>query len=333
MGRILHNLSPRTWLTRVRNARTELRDISRDSDQVVSVTTQMVEDLASQRETIHNLRSELAGITQNLTDISQALADQRQRFLLALRMVRDDDARSRRQLLELRQSPAYHEAFEVPEPLVSVVIPTYTNWRLLRDRSIPSVLAQTYKNWECIVVGDAAPEETKEVVDSFGDDRIQFVNLPYRGPYPDDPKEAHMISGTPPWNAGVTLAKGRWIAPHADDDALRSESISILLQHARLHQAEVAYGYINMIHPDQTVDLLGEFPPRWTQWGMQASLIHAGLRFLELLPSDWVFEIPNDMSLMERMLRIGVRFAMAEDTVVDYYPSTFWSVDRLPRQQ
>ena len=31
------------------------------------------------------------------------------------------------------------------------------------------------------------------------------------------------------------------------------------------------------------------------------------------------------MSLMERMLRIGVRFAMLEETVVDYYPSTLWS--------
>jgi hypothetical protein len=86
-----------------------------------------------------------------------------------------------------------------------------------------------------------------------------------------------------------------------------------------------------MIHPDHTVERLGDFPPRFTQWGMQGSLFHAGLRFLPLLLSDWVFEIPNDVSLMERMLRIGVRFSMVGDTVVDYYPSTLWSVDRLVR--
>ena len=67
---------------------------------------------------------------------------------------------------------------------------------------------------------------------------------------------------------------------------------------------------------------------------MQGSLLHAGLRFLPLLPSDWVFEIPNDMSLMERMLRIGVRFSMVEQTTVDYYPSTLWgSAERLLWEQ
>ena len=138
-----------------------------------------------------------------------------------------------------------------------------------------------------------------------------------------------MISGTPPWNAGIALAKGKWIAANADDDALRPESIYMLLEHARKHQAEVAYGYIEQIHPDHTVKRLGTFPPQFAQWGMQASLFHAGLRFLPLLPSDWVFEIPNDTSLMERMLRIGVRFSMVEEIVAEYYPSTLWSSDRL----
>jgi hypothetical protein len=177
-------------------------------------------------------------------------------------------------------------------------------------------------------VGDCAPEETAEVVESFGDDRLSFVNLPYRGPYPDDSKESWMISGTPPWNAGLALARGKWIAANADDDELRPESIDTLLQHARRQQAEVAYGYIDQIHPDRTVTRLGTFPPRFAQWGMQASLFHAGLRFLPLLPSDWVFEITNDTSLMERMLRIGVRFAMVEETVASYYPSTLWDPER-----
>ena len=122
------NLSPRTWLTRARDARTELRGTRRDSGHVASVTTQLVEDLASQREEIHHLRTELTGVTQHLTGISQALTEQRQRLLLALRMVRDDDARARQELLDLRRSPDYHDAFDESEPLVSVVIPTYNNW-------------------------------------------------------------------------------------------------------------------------------------------------------------------------------------------------------------
>jgi Glycosyl transferase family 2 len=324
VSRISRNLSPRTWLTRAHSARNDLRDVKQLGDQVASVTARTADDVAAQREAIDSLRSDLAAVTRHLTEISSAQTEQRQRLLLALRMVRDDDASARRELLDLRRNHDYHDAFEELEPLVSVVIPTYKNWALLRDRSLPSVLAQTYQNWECIVVGDCAPAETSEVVESFGDDRIQFTNLPYRGPYPDDPKEAWMISGTPPLNAAFALAKGKWIATNADDDALRPEAIDLLLQHARRNEAEVAYGYIEQKHPDDTVTRLGVFPPRFAQWGMQGSLIHAGLRFLPLLPSDWVFEIPNDMSLMERMLRIGVRFSMMEQTTVDYYPSTLW---------
>jgi hypothetical protein len=288
----------------------------------------MRQELAAQKDAIEALRGELAGLTAQLSGVAGALTEQRQRLLLAMRMVRDDDAGARRELLDLRCRPEYQDAFDDPEPLVTVIVPTYKNWPMLRDRSLPSVLAQSYRNWECIVVGDCAPEETAEVVESFGDDRLSFVNLPYRGPYPDDSKESWMISGTPPWNAGLALARGKWIAANADDDELRPESIDTLLQHARRQQAEVAYGYIDQIHPDRTVTRLGTFPPRFAQWGMQASLFHAGLRFLPLLPSDWVFEITNDTSLMERMLRIGVRFAMVEETVASYYPSTLWDPER-----
>jgi hypothetical protein len=326
VSRISPNLDPRTWLTRARGARSDLRDIRRHGEQFAATTARTTDDLAAQRQAIDSLQSELAAVTQQLTEISHAQSEQRQRFLLALRIIRDDDARAKRELLDLRNSGNYRAAFEDPEPLVSVVIPTYNNWPMLRDRSLPSVLAQSYRNWECIVVGDCAPDETREVVDSFGDDRIRFTNLPYRGPYPPDPKEAWTVSGTPPWNAGVALASGKWIAPHSDDDAMRPESISLLFHHAKRHEAEVAYGYIDQIHPDETVTRLGTFPPEFAQWGMQGSLFHAGLRWCLQLPlSDWVFEIPNDMSLMERMLRIGVRFAMVEETVVDYYPSTLWS--------
>ena len=268
MSRISRNLDPRVWLTRARNVRSDLDDIKQHGEQTAAATAQAAaataqaaDDLAAQREAIDSLRNELAAVTQQLTGISQAQAEQRQRLLLALRMVRDDDTRARQQLLDLRHSDDYDAAFEEAEPLVSVVIPTYNNWRMLRDRSLPSVLAQSYQNWECIVVGDCAPAETKEVVDGFGDDRIRFTNLSYRGPYPADSREAWMVSGTPPWNAGVALASGTWIAPQADDDLMRPDSIRHLLQHARAQRAEVAYGYIDKQLPDGSVERLGRSLP------------------------------------------------------------------------
>ena len=49
---------------------------------------------------------------------------------------------------------------------------------------------------------------------------------------------------------------------------------------------------------------------------------------MSMQPSDWMFGIPNDWSLGERMLRIGVRFSMLEENVVDIYPSELWASHR-----
>jgi hypothetical protein len=162
-------------------------------------------------------------------------------------------------------------------------------------------------------------------VESFGDARIRFVNLPYRGPYPEDLRDAWHMSGSAPWNAGLALARGSWIGANDDDDALRPNSVELLLQHAREMRAEVPYGCMDARTPDAPRQKVGVFPPVAGQWGMQAALLHAGLRFLPLQPSDWVFGVPSDVSLLDRMLRIGVRFSFLDEAVVDYYPSRLWS--------
>jgi hypothetical protein len=270
-------------------------------------------------------QEQLSALRAELAEVALAADRHHERTLLALRMVRDNDAGARAALWALRSTPEYEAAFEEDEPLVTIVITTYSNWPLLRDRSLPSVLAQTYERWETIVVGDAAPDDARQVVESFGDKRVRFVNLPYRGPYPENPRDAWLVSGSTPWNTGLALANGRWIGSNSDDDALRPNYVESLLSHAREHRGEVPYGYIDQRAPDGPGEQLGVFPPVHGQWGMQASLLHSGLRFLPLQPNDWVFGVPNDSSLLERMLRIGVRFSMLEEPVVDYYPSQLWS--------
>jgi hypothetical protein len=274
---------------------------------------------------LEGYREDLSSLRRELAEATAAASSNHERALLALRMVRDDDDRARAALWALRSTPAYEQAFEEDEPLVSIIITTYMNWPLLRDRCLPAVIAQTYERWEAIVVGDAAPCEARQVVESFGDPRIRFVNLPYRGPYPEDPRDAWHSSGTGPWNMGLALAQGSWIGTADDDDALRPDSIDALLRHAREQRAEVPYGYLDARIPDAPRQKVGVFPPVAGQWGMQSALLHAGLRFLSLQPSDWVFGVPNDVSLLERMLRIGVRFSFLDQATVDYYPSRLWS--------
>lgn len=227
---------------------------------------------------------------------------------------------------ELRAGAAYERAYLNADPLVSVVIPTYDNHELLRERAIPSVLAQTHQNVEIVVVGDAASEQARIAVESFGDPRITFFNLPYRGPYPADPEARWLVAGVPPYNEAVRRARGLWIAPLDDDDAFRPHHIERLLARVRDERLELAYGQICAHWPGDVTTTLGRFPPETGQFGVQAALYHAGLAdIFELELADASLGLPYDWAWCLRMLEAGVRIAMVEGETVDYYPSRLWT--------
>ena len=92
------------------------------------------------------------------------------------------------------------------EPVFSVVIPTYNRADIL-SRSVDSVLAQTYKNLELIVVDNGSTDATRQWLnDNYQDDRIVYH-------YQEG-------SGSPasPRNTGISLAKGQWICLLDSDD-------------------------------------------------------------------------------------------------------------------
>jgi hypothetical protein len=243
------------------------------------------------------------------------------RMIEMLRSIAEEEPATRRRLVALRESSGYKAPFETTKPLVSIVIPTYSNHEALANRSLPSALAQTHRNIEVIVVGDNAPPESAEVVRNSGDKRVRFHNLTVRGPYPDDPYRAWLIVGSAPYNTGLALAQGLWIAPLGDDDAFTPDHVERLLSAAVEHRWELAYGRLRAHMPDGQELLLGEFPPQLGQFGFQGALFHAGLSFMEMHLADEQFGYPNDWSLCRRMLRAGVRMGMVDAPVVDYHPS------------
>lgn len=110
-------------------------------------------------------------------------------------------------------------------PLVSIVIPTYNRNSLIGE-TLDSVLAQTYKNWECIIVDDGSTDNTYETVVSYvdKDNRFQYHKRP----------DTHIAGGNGARNYGLEKSKGIFIQFLDSDDLLAKNKlesqISILLE-------------------------------------------------------------------------------------------------------
>lgn len=103
-------------------------------------------------------------------------------------------------------------------PLVSVIIPTF-NRAFCIDRSIRSVLAQTYGNVEVIVVDDASEDATEEVVSEIQDSRIRYFVL-----------ETRRGAGGAR-NFGILKARGEFIAFQDSDDEWHADKLKMELEY------------------------------------------------------------------------------------------------------
>jgi hypothetical protein len=254
-----------------------------------------------------------AKLEERLEAIVEAAAIDRQ----MLRAIYERADEQRLGLYALRRTEEYELAFTEEEPLVSYVIPTYNRYVLLRDRALPSILNQTYQNFEVIVSGDASPPETEQVVREAGDPRLRFINRTVRGPYPEDPHERWMMSGTPPMNDGVAVARGRWISIVCDDDELTPDHTERLVRAAQEKRLENCYGRLVIRFADGgELEWESKFPPAYGHYTLQLAIYHSGLRFFQFEPPDVFYGEPNDWSLVRRMVAAGVRFGKIDDLVV-----------------
>lgn len=115
------------------------------------------------------------------------------------------------------------------KPFFTVVIPTYNRSELLRE-AINSVLAQTFGNFELIVVDDHSIDDTKNVVASFQDPRIKYIlNDRAKG-------------GAGTRNAGIFRANGDWVAFLDDDDVWLPNKLES--EYKKIQEVDSAVGLV-----------------------------------------------------------------------------------------
>ncbi len=130
-------------------------------------------------------------------------------------------------------------------PAVSIVTATYNRSNVL-EWAIRSVLASDFHDWEMVIVGDACTDDTAEKVASFGDARLQFVNL-----------ERNVGEQSGPNNEGFRRARGRFVALLNHDDLWFPDHLSAALSRIEETRADLVYSLTALLRPGQRPVLLG----------------------------------------------------------------------------
>ncbi len=130
-------------------------------------------------------------------------------------------------------------------PLVSVILCNYNYDRFVAE-AVESVLEQTYKNFELIIVDDGSTDNSKNVISAYNDQRIKAV-------FKENGGQASAF------NAGMKLAKGDFIAFLDSDDKWRKNKIEKVVQtYAKgdfsvvQHNLEIIDGnsqFVGRVHP------------------------------------------------------------------------------------
>ena len=120
-------------------------------------------------------------------------------------------------------------------PFFSIIIPTYNRKEKLK-RALDSVLAQTYQNFELLVMDDGSNDDTEEMVKSFDDQRIIY--------------EWSENWGGPgrPRNRGINKAKGEWIVFLDSDDWWMKDKLEACSRMIELGDYDIIYHDVYLIN-------------------------------------------------------------------------------------
>jgi glycosyltransferase involved in cell wall biosynthesis len=107
-------------------------------------------------------------------------------------------------------------------PRVSIIMPAYKTARFIRA-AIDSVLAQTYKNFELIIVDDCSPDDCAAICQSYSDTRLRLIKLP-----------ENMGQATAR-NTGINAALGEFISFLDSDDIATPERLAVQITYFDHH--------------------------------------------------------------------------------------------------
>jgi len=124
--------------------------------------------------------------------------------------------------------------------LISVIVPVYNAERYL-DRCLESIIGQTYKKIEIILVNDGSIDNSGKICDKYAltDNRVKVISQKNKGP-------------AAARNMGIENSKGEFIFFLDSDDFIENNAISLLIENYRWTKADIIIGDFKKINDNNS---------------------------------------------------------------------------------
>ncbi len=185
----------------------------------------------------------------------------------------------------------------IDQPLITVIIPTF-NRAYCIERAINSVIHQTYKNWELIIIDGRPNDKTYKIITPYlQDPRIHYV-------------AKENINSSESLNYGIKNAHGIYIALLDDDDEFKENKLQVQLSEMMAYNADFSISNCIKVYDGKNV------PPRIFQqsfiikkedfFSAKLHLSHTHMMFSASIKEDCLFDqlLPasDDFDLLVRII-------------------------------
>lgn len=196
------------------------------------------------------------------------------------------------------------------------------------ERCLPSVMAQTYKDIEVIIVAHNCTDDTVDRVINYNESvrwMVDIVELDKPTTFPDTPENRWFAGPVDPLNLALKLCTGDWIARVDDDDEWVPEHLEECLKFAMEGNHEfVSAGHVT--HEGEVGPYILEDPDDRAHLaavgGTQTWVYRSYLKMFRYNPDCWrkSWDRVNDTDIQQRMFNAGVRMGYLPKCHAKVYP-------------
>lgn len=149
--------------------------------------------------------------------------------------------------------------------LVSVIIAVFNGEKYLAD-AIESIIGQTYKNIEIIIIDGNSTDRTVQIIKKYQSQISYWISEPDKGIYDA-------------WNKGLSVAQGEWISFIGSDDMYCPDAIENYINFVNLHEledTEYISSRVQLITEEKEILRIHGEKWKWDKFKVYMNVAHVG---------------------------------------------------------